>query len=81
MCLIQSFMLCRIAEMRMISSSAVCIILIKQLLEKHHDSKIKLSPVLLCGHTILFIITPYIRILDFDWLLAGAFFVYMYFHI
>ena len=28
---------------------------------------------------IYFIITPYIIILDFDWLIAGAFFVY--FHI
>jgi hypothetical protein len=28
---------------------------------------------------ILNLITPYIRILDFDWLIAGAFFVY--FHI
>jgi hypothetical protein len=27
----------------------------------------------------LFLITPYIRILDFDWLIAGVFFVY--FHI
>jgi hypothetical protein len=28
---------------------------------------------------ILILITPYIRILDFDWLIAGVFFVY--FHI
>jgi hypothetical protein len=31
------------------------------------------------GRGYLRIITPYIRILDFDWLIAGVFFVY--FHI